>query len=94
MAFKSDKEFPSELCITGVLVGRSHDDVTYTSKKTGLQQTLKREVLILQCPFGIAICRSFNSQTNMDGFKVGETYCFPVADYKVDNGVKSFTVRI
>lgn len=92
--FASAEQFPSDLTVSGMLVGLSHDDLEYTSKKTGLRQTLKRAVLVLQTPVGIVLCRSYNGDTDLSIFQQGKTYFFPITEYKIDNGVKSATVRI
>lgn len=92
--FTSAEQFPNDITITGMLVGKSYDDLEYTSKKTGLRQTLKRAVLVLQTKVGIVLCRSYNAETDLNVFEPGKTYVFPIAEYKIDNGVKSATVRL
>lgn len=85
---------PNDLTITGTLLGVQSDNITYISKKTNLQTEAKRDVLVLQCPFGIVLCRAFNPQSDTSRFKVGEQITFAVTEYKIDNGVKSASVRI
>lgn len=92
--FTSADQFPQDLTVSGLLVGLSHDDLEYTSKKTGMRQTLKRAVLVLQTSVGIILCRSYNGDTDLSTFVVGKSYVFPIAEYKIDNGVKSATIRL
>lgn len=92
--FTKEENFPADITIGGVLVGVSHDDLEYTSKKTGLRQTLKRAVLVLQTKVGVVLCRAYNAETDLSVFKQGSTYVFPIAEYKIDNGVKSATIRL
>lgn len=88
----------NELTITGVLMGKQQDNITYTSKKTNQQVEACRDVLVLQTSFGIVICRSFNNdQRAVDLAKtleVGKTYVFAVTQYQIDNGLKSASIRL
>lgn len=88
----------NELTITGLLMGKQQDNITYTSKKTNQQVEACRDVLVLQTSFGIVICRSFNNdQKSIDvgkSLEVGKTYVFAVTQYGLDNGLKSASVRL
>lgn len=87
-----------DLTISGLLLGRQQDNITYVSKKTNQQVEASREVLVLQTSFGIVICRSFsNDGKSADVFKaleIGRSYCFAVTSYQIDNGLKCATVRV
>lgn len=87
-------KYPNDLTISGLCLGRQDDTITYTSKKTGQQETLKREVLVLKCSFGIVVCRFFNPSVSLAEFKEGETITLPVSAYSIEQGLKTATIRI
>lgn len=87
-----------DLSITGVLIGKQADSITYTSKKTSQQVEANRDILILQCPFGIVLCRSFSSDPKSaavaEQLVVGDTLTLPVTSYSIESGMKSASVRL
>lgn len=89
-----DTKYPNDLTITGMVLGRQDDTITYTSKKTGKEETLKRQVLVLKASFGIVLCRFFNPSIDLSTLKEGSTVTFPVNQYAIEQGIKTATVRI
>lgn len=85
---------PTDFPISGVVLGVQSDNITYTSKKTNLQTEAKREVIVLQCPFGIVLCRCFNPSIDCSSIKVGSSVTFALNEFRIDNGVKNAQVRI
>ena len=88
----------NELTITGLLMGKQEDNITYTSKKTNQQVEAKRDVLVLQTSFGVVIGRSFNNDPEAvkvsATLEVGKTYLFAVTQYSIENGLKTATLRL
>lgn len=84
----------NDLTIQGMVLGFQNDSITYTSKKTGQQETLNRDVVILRCSFGIVICRFFNPSVDVKSLLAeGQNISLPVSEYRVDNGLKCATIR-
>ena len=46
---------PNDFPSTGIVLGIQSDNIQYISKKTNLQTEAKREVIVLQCTFGIVL---------------------------------------
>lgn len=85
---------PSDLTISGLVLGIQNDSITYVSKKTGKEETMKRDVLVLKSDFGIVICRFFNPSIDVHSLvKEGSSVTLPVNEYRIENGVKTATVR-
>lgn len=80
--------------ISGVVLGVQSDNISYVSKKTNLQTEAKRDVIVLQCSFGIVLCRAFNPSFDCSLLKVGSTVTFALNEFRIDNGVKTAQVRI
>lgn len=80
--------------IKGIVLGTQSDNISYISKKTNLQTEMKRDVVVLQCPFGIVLCRSFNPSFDVSLLKVGSEVTFAMTEYRIDNGVKNATIRL
>lgn len=80
--------------LSGIVLGVQSDSITYVSKKTNLQTEAKRDVIVLQCPFGIVLCRSFNPSVDCSFLKSGDKVTFALTEYRIDNGVKTASVRI
>lgn len=80
--------------ISGVVLAVQSDSITYTSKKTNLQTEAKREVVVLQCPFGIVLCRAFNPSIDLSTLKPGVNATFALTEFRIDNGVKNASIRI
>lgn len=80
--------------LTGVVLGLQSDSIKYVSKKTNLETEAKRDVIILQCPFGIVLCRAFNPSIDVSFLKSGDRVTFAMTEYRLDNGVKNASVRI
>lgn len=88
-------KFPQDLTVSGIVLGIQNDSINYTSKKTGLASTLNRDVIILQTSFGVVICRTYNPSVDVSkSFKAGQEAEFPISEYRIDNGLKTATVRI
>ena len=86
---------PSDLCISGIVLGFQNDTITYQSKKTGKEETLNRDVVILKTSFGIVICRFFNPSLDVKSFlSEGMDITFPISQYQIENGLKTASVRI
>lgn len=94
MATPNDNPYPHDLTITGLVLGRQDDTITYSSKKTGKQESLKREVILLKTSFGIVVCRFFNPTSDLSVFKEGSTATLPVSQYAIEQGLKTATIRI
>lgn len=88
----------NDLTITGLLMGKQQDNITYTSKKTNQQVEACRDVLVLQTSFGVVIGRSFNNDPKSaevsKTLEIGKTYQFAVNAYQIDNGLKTATLRL
>lgn len=91
-------DLSKDLTITGLLIGKQQDNITYTSKKTNQQVEANRDILILQCDFGIVLARSFSSDPKAaevaKTMKVGERYTLPIQSYSIESGMKSAGVRL
>lgn len=85
---------PSDFPLTGMILGVQSDNISYVSKKTNLQTEAKREVIVLQCPFGIVLCRAFNPSFDCSSLKAGMTVTFALQEFRIENGVKNAQVRI
>lgn len=86
---------PNDLAISGMVLGFQNDTITYTSRKTGKEETLTRDVVILKTSFGIVICRFFNPSLDVKSIlHEGDTVSVPVSQYSVENGLKTATVRV
>lgn len=88
----------NELTITGLLLGRQQDNITYTSKKTNQQVEATREVLVIQTSFGIVIGRSFSNDPKSvevaKSLEQGKSYRFAVTSYQIDNGLKTAGLKL
>lgn len=91
-------DLTKDLTITGLLIGKQQDNITYTSRKTNQQVEANRDILILQCDFGIVLARSFSSDPKAAevarAMKVGDRYTLPVQSYSIESGMKSAGVRL
>lgn len=85
---------PNDLVIEGLVLGVQSDNIQYISKKTQLQTEMKRDVIILQCSFGIVLCRAFNPQFDCSLITSGMRVKFAVNEYRIDNGVKNATIKL
>lgn len=88
----------SNLCITGVLLAKQNDTLSYVSKKTNQQIEAVRDILIMQCPFGIVLVRSFQTDSAasdiVKSLETGKTYTLPIQSYQIDNGVKNAGLKV
>ena len=85
----------SDLVIEGLVLGFQNDTLTYTSKKTGKQETLVRDVVLLKCSFGIVVCRFFNPSIDVKAvLKEGQMVKMPVSQYAIEGGLKTASVRV
>lgn len=85
---------PSDFPICGVVLGVQSDSISYVSKKTNLQTTANRYVIVLQCSFGIVLCRCFNPSLDLTLLPVGASVTLSMQEYRIDNGVKTANVRV
>ncbi len=86
---------PNDLVISGIVLGFQNDSITYTSKKTGKEETLNRDVVILKCPFGVVICRFYNPSIVLkDVLSEGMEVSLPISQYQIENGLKVVSVRV
>ena len=92
--YKSPSEFPNELTITGQFLGHNLEKRQWKDKQTGLEKELMVDCCFLQCSLGVAVIRCFNPSFDFTTLKQGDTVCFPVEEYKKENGLKAFTVRV
>lgn len=88
----------NDLAISGVVLGKQNDSITYTSKKTNQQVEASREIIIVQTSFGIVLCRSFSSELAAvkfaESLNVGDNVLLPVQSFAIDSGMKSASVRL
>ena len=84
----------SDLTVSGLVLGVQNDNITYLSKKTGKEETMQRDVLVLKTSFGIVICRFFNPSIDvLTLVKEGTSITLPMNEYRIENGVKTAVVR-
>ena len=98
MPMKTDNPVPcspSDLTIRGIVLGFQNDSITYTSKKTGKEETLNRDVVVLKCSFGIVICRFFNPSIDVKSvLSEGMEVSLPISSYQIEGGLKTASVRV
>ena len=92
--YKSPSEFPSELSVSGALVGHNKEKREWIDKQSGQKKELLVDCIFLQSQFGVLVLRCFNPSFDLDSIKTGDQVCFPVEEYKKENGLKSFVIRI
>ena len=92
--FKSASEFPNEVTVSGTFIGHNKEVRNWTDKQTGQARELQVDCCFLQTPFGVAVVRCFNPSFDFSSLKMGDTVCFPVEEYKKENGLKAFMVRV
>lgn len=92
--FKLPDPSPNDLVFEGVVLGVQSDNIQYVSKKTNLQTEAKRDVVIMQCSFGIVLCRAFNPSVDLSQIAVGSRVKFAVNEYRLDNGVKTAQIKV
>lgn len=85
----------SDLVINGMVLGFQDDTITYTSKKTGKEETLRRDVVVFKTSFGIVILRFFNSSIDVKAvLKEGMVLDVPISSYQIEGGLKVASVRV
>lgn len=92
--YSSPSQFPTELTVSGSLLGHSKEKRTWKDKVSGIEKELEVDCLFLQSSFGVLVVRCFNPKFDLTSLKVGDTVCFPVEEYKKENGLKSVSIRI
>lgn len=92
--YKSPSEFPNELCVSGTLLGHNKEKREWNDKVTGQKKELMVDCVFLQSNIGVLVCRCFNPSFDIDSVKVGDSLCFPVEEFKKENGLKAFIIRI
>lgn len=92
--YKSPSEFPSELTVSGTLLGHSKEKREWIDKQSGQKKELLVDCIFLQASIGVLVLRCFNPTFDLDSVKVGDSLCFPVEEFKKENGLKSFVIRI
>ena len=86
---------PNDLVFKGMVMGVQNDSITYTSRKTGKEETLNRDVVILKTSFGIVVCRFFNPSVDVRSVcKEGSTVELPISSYQIESGLKTASVRV
>lgn len=92
--FKSQTEFPNEMTISGSLLGHNKEKREWVDKQSGQKKELLVDCIFLQSGIGVLVLRCFNPSFDLDSLKVGETYCFPFEEFKKENGLKTFIIRV
>lgn len=92
--YKSASEFPNELTVSGAFLAHNKEKRQWTDKQTGQQKQLEVDCVFLQSSIGVLVVRCFNPSVDLDTFKAGDSVCFPVEEYRKENGLKAFIVRI
>ena len=92
--YKSPSEFPNDLCVSGTLIGHNKEKRQWIDKQSGQQKELLVDCIFLQSQFGVLVLRCFNPSFDLDSVKIGDTFCFPVEEFKKENGLKAFIIRI
>lgn len=92
--FNSPSEFPNELCVSGSFLGHSKEKRQWVDKQSGQQKELLVDCIFLQSNIGVLVFRCFNPSFDLDTIKVGDSVCFPVEEFKKENGLKTFIIRI
>lgn len=89
--FTSPSEFPSDLVLSGTFIARQKEHREWT--KDGVSKQMDVLLLFVQCPSGIYACRSFNPSYDFADFKVGDSISLPIAEFKLENAIKSVIFR-
>lgn len=92
--YKSPSEFPAEVTVSGQFLGHNKELRQWTDKQTGQAKELQVDCCFLQTSFGVAVVRCFNPTFDFSALKQGDVVCFPVEEYKKENGLKAFMVRV
>ena len=92
--YKSSSEFPNELTVSGTFIAHNKEKREWNDKQTGQKKEMLVDCVFLQSSFGVLVLRCFNPVFDLDTLKVGDSVCFPVEEFKKENGLKAFIVRI
>lgn len=92
--YSTPEQFSNELTISGTLLGHNKEMREWKDKTTGVAKQLEVDCIFLQSSIGVLVARCFNPKFNLSSLKVGDAVCFPVEEYKKENGLKAFAVRI
>lgn len=92
--YKSPSEFPNELTVSGTFIAHNKEKREWNDKQTGQKRELLVDCIFVQSPIGVLILRCFNPSLDLDTFKQGDPVCFPVEEFKKENGLKSFLIRV
>lgn len=92
--FKSPAEFPNELTVSGSFIAHNKELRKWKDKQTGQEREMLVDCVFVQASIGVLVLRCYNPEFDLDSLKTGDTVCFPVEEYKKENGLKSFIVRI
>lgn len=85
----------TDLTVTGTVMGRQDDTITYTSKKTGKEETLRRDVVVIMASCGMIVCRFYNPSVDLSVVcATGNKVTLPISSYQIENGLKTVNVRI
>lgn len=90
--FQSADSFPSDLVISGTYLDGRTEHREW--EKDGVKKSMDVMCLFVQTPKGIFVARSFNPSYTFADFKPGDTIVLPIAEYRIDNMVKSVTIRV
>lgn len=89
---KSPENYPNEFCLQGTFLAASREHREWI--KDGVQKSMDLDCAFVQTSFGVVVVRAFNNdKVDFKQFKAGDAVCFPIEEYRKDNGVKSVTVR-
>lgn len=90
--FQTPENFPNDLIVSGSYLSGQLEHREW--EKDGVKKEMDVLAMFLQTDRGIFVARSFNPSYQFDDFKAGDTIVLPIAEFRIDNMVKSITVRV
>ena len=90
--FLTEDSFPNDLTVSGTFLESRTEHREW--EKDGVKKEMDVMCLILQTPKGIFVARSFNPSYTFGDFKPGDHIVLPIAEYRIDNMLKSITIRV
>lgn len=90
--FQSVDSFPSDLVVSGTFLDGKLEHRSW--EKDGVKKEMDVMCLFVQTSFGIVVARSFNPTYGFTDFKPGDSIVLPVSEYRIENMVKSVTIRV
>lgn len=91
-SFQSADNFPHDLVVSGTFIQSQVEHREW--EKDGVKKEMDVMCLFFQAPQGIFVARSFNPSFRFEDFKPGDPIVLPVSEYRIDNMVKSITIRV